>query len=374
MAEKSSIAVSEDNVAVEEPKKPASQWQLIWRDFKKHKLAMLGIGILLLMYTFAIFCGFISPYDPNKRFTEFTNIAPAGIHIIGEEGLQRPFVYGFTSKRDPETLSMVYKKDKSKKYPIEFFTKGDTYKFLGLFKTDIHLFGTEQGKVFLFGTDGLGRDLFSRTLYGARLSLSVGLVGVFLSLVLGIIIGGISGYFGGVVDNIIQRVIEFILAIPKIPFWLALSAALPPNWSIIQTYFAITIILSITGWVGLARTIRGQIFSLREEDYVKAARSFGAKGGTVIFRHLIPNCMSYILVSVTLAIPGMILGETALSFLGLGLRPPAISWGVLLMNAQNIRSLADYPWYFIPAVFVVVTVLAFNFVGDGLRDAADPHH
>ena len=352
----------------------ASQSQLIWRQFKKHRLAILGVIVLSVMYIFAIFCGFISPYDPNKRFSEYSNFAPQKIHIMGEEGLQRPYIYGVTSSRNPVTLEKEYKIDKDKKLPIYFFIEGDTYNLLGLFKTNIHLFGVEgDNPIFIIGTDNLGRDLLSRTIYGARLSLSVGLIGVFLSLIFGLVIGGISGYFGGAVDNFIQRTIEFVLSIPKIPLWMALSSALPAHWSIIQVYFAITIILSFTGWVGLARVIRGQILSLREEDYISAARAFGANSGTIIFKHLLPNCVSYILVNVTLAIPRMIIAETGLSFLGLGLRPPAISWGVLLKQAQNIRAVADYPWYFIPALFVIIAVLSFNFVGDGLRDAADPY-
>lgn len=352
-----------------------SHWQLMWQEFKNHRLAIAGIIVLIILYLSAIFANFISPYDPNERYSKYQNIAPQTIQIMGEDGLQRPYVHGMTGERNPETLEMEYTVDEDKKIPLEFFYRSEeSYKFLGLFETNLKLFGAEGEQVFLFGTDGLGRDIFSRTIHGARLSLTIGLVGIAVSLILGLLFGGISGYFGGVVDNIIQRFVEFTLAIPKIPLWMGLGAALPDNWSVIQVYFAITVILSLTGWVTMARVVRGQILSIREQDFVKAARAAGARSKRVIIRHLLPNCMSYILVNLTLAIPGMIIGETALSFLGLGLRPPAVSWGVLLQEAQNVRAVAQYPWYFIPSIFVIVAVLAFNFVGDGLRDAADPYH
>lgn len=356
-------------------KKAESQWQLIWRDFKKHRLANLGVVVLIILYLSALFAGFISPYTPRERFVEYATMPPQRIHIRDEDGFRKPFVYGFSAERDPVTLAKVFTIDEEQKLPIEFFVRGgEKYSFLGLFETDLRLLGVEGGHLFLFGTDEQGRDLFSRTLHGAQLSLSVGLVGVLLSLILGLIIGGISGYFGGVIDNIIQRLIEFVLTIPQIPLWMALAASLPANWSMVRVYFAITVILSLAGWAGLARVIRGQVLALREQDFVKAAQSFGGGAPRIIIKHLLPNCMSYILVTLTLAIPGMIIGETALSFLGLGLRAPAVSWGVLLMSAQNVRALADYPWLFIPAAFVIIAVLAFNFVGDGLRDAADPYH
>ncbi|MEJ6951172.1 ABC transporter permease [Natronospora cellulosivora (SeqCode)] len=359
----------------EKSKRPESQGQLIWRDFKKHRVANIGLIILIIMYTLAIFANFITPYQPRERFTQFATMPPSRIHIRDENGFRRPFVYGYTSERDPMTLARVFTIDEDKKLPIQFFLRGgEEYSFLGLFNTDLRLFGVEDGQIFLFGTDEQGRDLFSRTIHGARLSLSIGLVGVIMSLILGLIIGGISGYFGGALDNIIQRLIEFLLTLPTIPVWMALAVALPPNWSMVQVYFAITVIISLISWAGLARVIRSQVISLREQDFVKAAQSFGAGAPRIIIKHLLPNCMSYILVTITLAVPGMILAETALSFLGLGLRAPAVSWGVLLMSAQNVRALANYPWLFIPAVFVVVTVLAFNFVGDGVRDAVDPYH
>lgn len=365
----------DQDIVMSNPFKAKSHWQLMWEEFKNHKLAMGGIIILILLYTSALFAGFLTPYDPNERFSEFQNIAPMQIKFFDENGLTAPYVHPIEGKRNMETLAMEYTVNKNKKIPINFlYESNDTYNFVGLFKTNLKLFGSDKTQIFLFGTDGLGRDIFTRTIHGARLSLTVGLIGIAVSLVLGLFFGGISGYLGGMVDNFIQRVIEFTLAIPKIPLWMGLGAALPQDWSVIQVYFAITVILSLTGWVSMARVLRGQILSLKEEDFVKAARAAGAKSGRIISKHLIPNCMSYILVNLTLAIPGMIIGETALSFLGLGLKAPAVSWGVLLQEAQNVRAVAQYPWYFIPGVFVIIAVLAFNFVGDGLRDAADPYH
>lgn len=352
----------------------ASQWQLIWWKFKKHKLAVFSIYVLIILYIFAIFCEFISPYDPWRRFEEYKNAPPQKIHIYDEKnGLQKPFVYGMYQKMDMETFRKIFIEDKSKKYTLKLFVRGDKYKMWGLFHSDLHLFGSEDGPVFLFGTDELGRDLFSRVIYGARISLSIGLVGVFLSFLLGIILGGVSGYFGGTTDEIIQRTIDFLQSIPTIPLWMALSAAVPRSWPVTKTYFAITIILSVVGWTGLARVVRGKLLSLREEDFTLAARLAGASEWRIIMRHLLPSFTSHLIVSITLSIPGMILGETALSFIGLGLQPPAVSWGVLLQDAQQIIAVAHYPWRIIPALFVIITVLSFNFLGDGLRDAADPY-
>ena len=363
-----------DGMSAEERYYMASQWQLMWRKFRKHKLALLGGSILAVFYVLAIFCEFFSPYDIYKRYPDYIYCPPQRVHFFDRQGFHpRPFVYGMKQEMDPVTWETKFTEDKAKKYPICFFVRGDEYKLWNLFKAEVHLFGTKEGTVFLFGTDEMGRDLFSRDLHAARLSLSIGLVGVALSFVIGIILGGVSGYYGGSADMIIQRVIEFLICIPTLPLWMALSVALPKDWSIVKVYFGITVILSLVGWGGLARVVRGKFLELREEDFAMAAKIAGATEGRIIARHLVPSFLSYLIVNITLSIPGMILGETALSFLGLGLRPPAVSWGVLLQKAQNIRTVAMYPWLLIPALFVIITVLAFNFLGDGLRDAADPY-
>jgi peptide/nickel transport system permease protein len=351
----------------------ASQWQLVWWRFRKHKLAIVGGIVLAFIYLGGIFCEFLSPYDPRRYDLKYPYAPPQGIHIFKDGKLVRPSVYGYTTTRDPKTLRMIHEKDTTKSYPIRFFVKGDPYKFWNLWEMDLHLIGVEEGMVFLLGTDRMGRDMLSRILYGARISTSVGLIGVFVSFVLGIIIGGVSGYYSGTIDNFVQRAIELIRSIPTIPLWMALSAALPPYWSPLRIYFAITIILSLTGWTGLARVVRSNFLSLREEDFVVAARLSGASERRIILRHMLPSFMSHVIASITLAVPVMILGETALSFLGLGLRPPVISWGVLLQEAQNLSVVALYAWLLFPAVFVIITVLCFNFLGDGLRDAADPY-
>jgi len=283
-------------------------------------------------------------------------------------------VYGVTTEVDPEAFRRFYTEDRSVRYPLRFFTEGAEYRLLGLFATRVRLFGVEQpGAVFLFGSDKLSRDLYSRTICAARISLSIGLLGVASSFLIGIALGGLSGYYGGRVDMFIQRVIEFLIAIPTIPLWMALAAALPREWSVIQIYFAIVLILSLVKWGGLARVVRGKLLELREHDFTMAARIAGMRESGIIVRHLLPSFASYLIVHLTLAIPDMIIAETALSFLGLGMRSPALSWGVLLQRAQNFRSIAVYPWLLIPALFVVITVMAFNFLGDGLRDAADPY-
>jgi peptide/nickel transport system permease protein len=351
----------------------ASQWQLMWMKFIKHKLAIVGSVIVIALYIIVLFHGFIAPYERQDRFN-LIHFTPQKVHFVDNGRLTTPFVYGITSKSDPKTFTRSYVEDESLIYPINFFVRGSPYKLFGFIDTDVHLFGVaEGGTILLMGTDELGRDLFSRILYGGAISLSIGLMGVFASFILGAILGGISGYYGGIVDTLIQRVIEFLLSMPTIPLWMALSVAVPIDWPATKTYFAITLILSLRGWCGLARVVRGKLLELREEDFVMAAKLLGANDTRIILRHMLPSFLSYLIVDMTLAIPGMILGETALSFLGLGLRPPVVSWGVLLQQATNVRTVATYPWLMWPAVFVILTVLGFNFMGDGLRDAADPY-
>ena len=354
----------------------ASQWQLIrWR-FLRHKLAVGAAVVLAVFYLGAIFAEFVGPYDPSAFSAEHKFRPPQGLHFFDAEGSFHfpPFAYGIDRERDPEMWwKITYKEDRNSKHPLRIWVHGDRYKLWGLFASDIHLFGIEEGRLSLLGTNDMGQDMLSRIIHGARISLSIGLVGVAVTFLIGITVGGISGYFGGRVDLVIQRLIEAVRCIPTLPLWMGLSVALPPHWSIIKTYCAIVLILSVMAWTSLARVVRGKFMAIRDEDFVMAAKLHGASEGRIIFKHLLPSFYSYIIASLTLSIPGMILGETALSFIGLGLQAPAISWGVLLKETQNVKILSEAPWLLIPGIPVIAAILAFNFVGDGLRDAADPY-
>ncbi|MFW5681092.1 MAG: ABC transporter permease [Pseudomonadota bacterium] len=352
----------------------ASQWQLVWWRFRRHRLAVVSFWFLLVLYLSILVSEFLAPYALDSRNPDFVHAPPQSVHLFHEGEFVGPFVYGYTFTLDLERMQRVYVVDRTDVQPLRFFCRGDRYRFWGLIEADLHLVcPAEGGTFFLLGTDRLGRDMFSRILYGARISLTIGLLGVAVSFVLGVTLGGIAGYFGGLIDSAIQRVIEVIRSFPVIPLWMALSAALPVTWDALWVYFGITIILGLVDWPGLARAVRGRILAMREEDFAQAAVLMGARPSRVVARHMVPSFASHLIASVTLAIPSMILGETALSFLGLGLRPPITSWGVLLTEAQNINAVALYPWLMLPVVPVILVVLAFNFVGDGLRDAADPY-
>jgi peptide/nickel transport system permease protein len=352
----------------------ASQWKLMWWKFRKHRVAVWCGAFLAILYASILFTEFLAPYSLNRRDVDHIHMPPQRVHLFHEGQFVGPFVYGVSYTLDMEKLKRVYTVDTSKVHPIRFFCRGEPYKFLWLIPSDIHLMcPAEGGTLYLLGTDRLGRDMLSRIIYGARVSLTIGLFGVAISFILGIIIGGLAGYYGGIVDMVVQRIIEVLQSIPHIPLWLALAAIMPVSWSPLLVYIGITFILGLLDWTGLARAVRSKLLSLREEDYVLAAQLMGARPARIIGRHLIPGFMSHLIAVATIAIPGMILGETALSFLGFGLRPPITSWGVLLTEAQNINVVALYPWLMLPVVPVILVILAFNFLGDGLRDAADPY-
>ena len=352
----------------------APPWKQVWWKFKRHRVAVVSVGVVFVLYALALFAEFFAPYLPNTRDASFSFAPPQRVRIVGEQGLTLPFVYGLTGERDMESGRRTYHEDRSVTYRVRVLARGESYRLWGLFPSDLHLLVVEEGgRLYLWGTDSAGRDLLSNVIHGGRVSLSIGLLGVLFSLVLGIIIGGISGYFGGVVDNFTQRFIEIIRGFPTIALWMALSAAMPTDWTQLQIYMAVVVILSIIGWTSLARAVRGKMISIRDEDFVLAARLNGAGTFRVLRLHMVPSFTSHIIATLTLAIPGMIIGETSLSFIGLGLSRPIASWGVLLQQAQNIEALRFAWWLFLPGVVLVITVLAFNFLGDGLRDAADPY-
>jgi peptide/nickel transport system permease protein len=360
-----------------------SQWQLIGRRFLKHRLAVASLFVLVVLYTLALFAGFFAPYLPQSKRVSHAYCPPQPPRFSFEHGL---FVYGFTRHIDPVTFKKVHVEDRSDVVPLSFFVKGEPYRFWGLFEVCHRFLGVDTEAYtppagapdraptfYLLGADKYGQDIFSRIVYGARISLSIGLLAIVMTFIFGIVIGGISGYMGGAVDTVIQRTIEIINAFPRLPLWLALGAAMPAEWSPLRVYFSITMVLSLLGWTPLARVVRGKLLSLREEDYAVAARLLGASHTRIIFRHLLPGFTSHIIVSLTMRVPVMILGETSLSFLGLGLRPPIVSWGVMLQDCMKMQVVANYPWLLLPLLFIIATVLAFNFLGDGLRDAADPY-
>ena len=361
---------AEERVAV------ATQAQLMWRRFRKHRLAMVGAVTVIAFYLVVVFADFLAYVDPETADAQRGLIAPQRIQWFHEGRLQ-PHVFGLVGKRDPTTFKRVYTEDPSQIVPLVFFAPGFDYKLFGIIPANRHLIGVAGGNpeetLFLLGTDLEGRDMWSRIMFATRTSLTIGLVAVAISLLLGVVLGGVSGFYGGVADTVIQRTIEILRSVPTIPLWMGLAAAMPKTWSIQQVYFTITIIISLIGWTELARVVRGRFLSLREEDFVMAADLVGASQRRIIFVHMVPLFLSHIIAATTLALPAMIISETALSFLGLGLRPPAISWGVLLQQAQNVQTVALSPWLLLPAVPVILVILAFNFLGDGLRDAADPY-
>ncbi len=362
--------------AVQKQEKMISQNRLMWRRFRRHKLAMLSGAVVFCLYIIAAMPEFFAYADPDASEADRALISPQRIRFF-DDGDFVPHVYALVGARDPQTFQRVYLPDPEQKIPVTFFARGFEYEMFGFIPTDRHFIGVGEGadarlSLSLIGTDLQGRDLWSRLMFASRISLTIGLISVILSLVIGIVLGGLSGFFGGWIDTVVQRMIEIVRSIPTIPLWMGLAAALPQEWSIVRIYLAMTIIISLIGWTDLARVIRGRFLSLRHEDFVMAARVCGAGNNRIMFRHMMPSLVSHIIAVSTLALPAMIISETTLSFLGLGLRPPAVSWGVLLQASQNVQAIAVTPWLMLPAVLVIVTVVAFNFLGDGLRDAADP--
>ncbi|MBI3710615.1 MAG: ABC transporter permease [Proteobacteria bacterium] len=365
------VTVAEEKIAA------ATQLQLTWWRFRKHKVAVAGGVIVILFYLAAVFADFLAVTPPHATDAARSYIPPQAVHWFDDDGSFKPYVYALKGRRDMRTFKLIYVPDPADKRYVVWFAEGYAYELLGAFETKRHILGLDRGvpedALFLLGTDQLGRDVWSRLMLATRTSLTIGLIGVALSLFLGVLLGGISGLYGGAIDTVIQRVIEILRSIPTIPLWMGLAAALPADWSVTQVYISITVIISLIGWTELARVVRGRFLALREEEFITAAELAGASQLRIIFRHMVPSFLSHIIAAISLALPAMIISETTLSFLGLGLRPPAISWGVLLQDGQNIQALAHAPWLLFVAVPVIVVILAFNFLGDGLRDAADPY-
>ncbi len=352
----------------------ASQWKIMWWKFRRHKVALISAWVLAFFYASILVSEVLSPYNLHTRDTRHIYAPPQELHLFHDGKFIGPFVYGYAMELNMQTMRREFRPNQDKVQPLRFFCRGDEYEFMDLFESNVHLVcPAEGGTFFFFGTDRLGRDVLSRIIHGTRISLTVGLLGIAVSFLIGITLGGISGFYGGWIDNVIQRFIEMVRSFPELPLWMALSAALPVNWSPVLVYFGITIILGLLDWPGLARAVRSKLLALREEEFATAAVLMGASPQRVIARHLLPSFASHLIASLTLSVPSMILGETALSFLGLGLRPPVTSWGVLLNEAQNNNVVALYPRLMLPVVPVFIVVLAFNFFGDGLRDAADPY-
>ena len=359
----------------EERRYSRTQLQLIWLRFTHNRAALAGGAVILIMYLTALFGGFVAPYDADQRFDTAINAPPQMVYLV-DDGRVYPHVLGLKSVVDRQTLRRTYQPDPYTKIPVSFFVRGTSYNLFGFIPTNVHLFGLADNKdqgVFLLGTDRQGRDQLSRLIMGSQISLTIGLVGVFISLVIGTIMGVASGYYGGWIDDLMQRVLEIIRSFPSIALWMALAAAFPPHWPPLQVFFAIGVVLSLIGWTSLARQLLGKVLALREDEFVLAAQLAGGSDARIIFKHLIPAVTSQIVVIATLAVPNMILSETLLSFLGIGIRPPLVSWGTLLQEAQNVQTLAQFPWLLMPVVPIAIAVLAFNFLGDGLRDATDPY-
>ena len=349
---------------------------MYWK-FIRHKLAIIALPIVIILLIIAVFCEFLAPHTREVRFVDYKHAPPNGIRFIDSTGRFHlmPFIYDLDRETDPHTFRRTFEKDTSIKYDMGFFVRGEPYKLWGIFSSNIHFFGAKDSSApyFVMGTDQLGRCIFSRAIYGTRVSLGFAGLGVFFTFIIGITLGGLSGYLGGITDTIVQRVIDLLLCVPHIPLWMALAAALPQSWTSVQIYFGMLLVMSCISWTGLARIVRGKILSIREEDFTTAARLSGASDFRIIFKHMLPSFASMLIVHITISIPATILGETALSFLGLGLQPPVVSWGVLLQDAQTVQALGLHPWLLLPCLFVIITVLSFNFMGDGLRDAADPY-